>query len=322
MRKDGVIMNYEQFKKEIMEAVEEQLKEQAVEGITLRNDEIMAADGMTDRLIVSMEGSNISMAFRFKEIYENYNGDIEAQAVSLVENIKENLQVKDKEADVKNFITNYEMAKDHMLLRLISGDSPALAETPHEMIEDMALVVSLQLESFSDDNGRACCVVTDSLMELYGVSKEELFEVARANSLEQEPVKITPMTNVIANILNDEDVPVPGDMGEVAYIATNASGFHGAAVLGYPDFAEKAAQELGGSFYLIPSSVHEFILIKDDGRCGAKSFNSMIKDVNETILSPRDRLSEQCYHYNAKTKTLENGLKHDNKVKEKKVGAR
>lgn len=48
----------------------------------------------------------------------------------------------------------------------------------------------------------------------------------------------------------------------------------------------------------------------------------MIKDVNETILSPRDMLSEQCYHYNAKTKTLENGLKHDNKVKEKKVGAR
>ena len=315
-------MGYDEFKTAIMEAVEDKIKEQDIEGVSIRNDEIMAADGMTDRLIVSMEGSNISMAFRFQEIYDGYNGDIDAQAESLVDNIKLNLQVKEKEDGVKDFITNYEKAKDHMLLRLIPGDSPALAETPHEMIEDMALVVSLQLESFSDENGRACCMVTDSLMNMYGVSKEELFEVARANSLEQEPVKISPMGSVIANMLREEDFSMPGDMGEVAFIATNTSGFHGAAVLGYPDFAEKAAEEIGGSFYLIPSSVHEFILIKDDGRCGAKNFNSMIKDVNETILSPRDRLSEQCYHYNAKTKTLENGLKHDNKVKEKKAGAR
>ena len=48
----------------------------------------------------------------------------------------------------------------------------------------------------------------------------------------------------------------------------------------------------------------------------------MIKNVNETVLEPRDFLSDQCYHYDAKTKTLETGLKYADKVKQKKGGAR
>ena len=47
----------------------------------------------------------------------------------------------------------------------------------------------------------------------------------------------------------------------------------------------------------------------------------MIRNVNETVLEPRDFLSDQCYHYDAKTKVLETGLKYD-KAKEKKVGTR
>ena len=314
-------MNYDEFKQELMAAVENELQEQNVEGITLKNEEIMSADGMTDRLIVGMEGSNISMAFRLQEIFDQYDGDIPAQAASLVETIKENLEVKEKEADVKSFITDFEQAKKHFVLRLIPGDSPALPETPHEKIEDMALVVNLHLEGFSDENGRACVIVNDSLMRLYGVSKEELFAIARNNSIEQEPLKFEPMQSMIASMIKEDDFEMPGDMGDVAFVATNRSGFQGAAVIGYPGFAEQAAEAVGGSFYMIPSSVHEFILIKDDGRINAKSINNMIKDVNATVLSPRDRLSEQCYHYNAKNKKLETGIKYD-KALEKKAGAR
>ena len=216
-------MDYGDFKKVFMETVEDILKEQNVEGISVRNEEIMSADGMTDRMIVSMEGSNISMAFRFQEIYDKYDGDIDHQAESIVDSIKENLKVKEKEEDVKSFITDYEKAKDYLVLRLIPGDSPALAETPHEMIEDMALVVNLQLESFSDENGRACVMVSEPLMDLYGVSKEELFAVARENSLVQEPIKISPMGSVIANMIKDDDFTMPGMMSSSVHSAMKRS---------------------------------------------------------------------------------------------------
>jgi len=48
----------------------------------------------------------------------------------------------------------------------------------------------------------------------------------------------------------------------------------------------------------------------------------MIKNVNETVLEPRDILSAQCYHYDAKTKVLETGLKYAQKVQQRKGGAR
>ena len=58
-------MGYEEFKQAFMEAVESEIKEQGIEGVSVSNEEIVSPDGMNDRMIVKMEGSNISMAFRF-----------------------------------------------------------------------------------------------------------------------------------------------------------------------------------------------------------------------------------------------------------------
>ena len=75
---------------------------------------------------------------------------------------------------------------------------------------------------------------------------------------------------------------------------------------------------------MLPSSVHEFILIKDDGKPNARDLNKMVRNVNETVLEPRDLLSSQCYHYDAKKKVLETGIQYANKVKakNKKAGSR
>ena len=186
----------------------------------------------------------------------------------------------------------------------------------------MALVVSIALVDFSDEKGRSVVVVTKPLMEMYGIDEQQLFADAERNSLQYEPVVFTPLGQMIKDLIKAENLPDPADEGIIAYIATNRSGFHGAFVVSYPDFCKDAAETLGGSFYLIPSSVHEFILIKDDGTPKAKDLNKMIKNVNDTVLEPRDFLSDQCYHYDAKTKTLETGLKYADKVKQKKGGAR
>ena len=190
------------------------------------------------------------------------------------------------------------------------------------MVADMALVVNIHIDGLSDANGRSCVVVSRPLMEMYGIDEAQLFADAEKNSLANEPMVFTPLGDMIKNLIEAENLPTPEDAGIVTYIATNKSGFQGAAVAGYPDFCEKAAEAIGGSFYMLPSSVHEFILIKDDGKPKAKDLNAMIKNVNETVLEPRDILSAQCYHYNAKTKVLETGLKYAQKVQQRKGGAR
>ena len=261
--------------------------------------------------MVSVGESKMSMAFRLKEIYQNVEDgeNIDHAVFKMVNTIEENISVvKNKEQDVKSFITDYEKVKDNTYLRLIPGDSPILKSTPHKMIEDMALVVNIHIDSISDDNGRSCVVVSRPLMEMYGIDEAKLFADAEKNSLENEPIVFKPLIDMVKDLINSENIPDPEDVGIVTYIATNVSGFQGAAVAGYPDFCEKAAETMGGSFYMLPSSVHEFILIKDDGKAKAKDLNKMIRNVNETVLEPRDILSHQCYHYDAKAKVLETGL--------------
>jgi hypothetical protein len=317
-------MEFEAFKNTIMDLVSKEVEDRGLEGISMKLTTVESPDGMTDRLMVSVDDSKMSMAFRLKEIYQSVEDgeDIDHAVYKMVNTIEDNISfVKEKEQDVKSFISDYEKVKDNTYLRLIPGDSPILKSTPHRMIEDMALVVNVHLDSFSDEHGKSCVVVTKPLMEMYGIDETQLFADAEKNSLAEEPIVFTPLADMIKSLIESNEVPSPEEAGIVTYIATNKSGFHGASVLAYPEFAEKAAETIGGSFYMLPSSVHEFILIKDDGKPNAKDLNKMVKNVNETVLDPRDFLSDQCYHYDAKKKKLENGLKYD-KAKEKKAGAR
>lgn len=318
-------MEFEAFKNTIMDLVSKEVEDRGLEDISLKLTTVESPDGMTDRLMVSVGESKMSMAFRLKEIYQSVEDgeDIDHAVYKMVNTIEDNISVvKEKEQDVKSFITDYEKVKDNTYLRLIPGDSPVLKSTPHKMIEDMALVVNVHLDSFSDENGRSCVVVSTPLMEMYGIDEAQLFADAEKNSLANEPIVFKPLVDMIKDLISNDEVPNPEDIGIVTYIATNKSGFQGAAVAGYPDFAEKAAEAIGGSFYMLPSSVHEFILIKDDGTPKARDLNKMIKNVNETVLEPRDVLSAQCYHYDAKAKVLETGLSYAQRTQSRKGGAR
>ena len=318
-------MEFEAFKNTIMDLVSKEVEDRGLEGISMKLTTVESPDGMTDRLMVSVDDSKMSMAFRLKEIYQSVeDGEYIDHAVyKMVNTIEDNISfVKEKEQDVKSFISDYEKVKDNTYLRLIPGDSPILKSTPHRMIEDMALVVNVHLDSFSDEHGKSCVVVTKPLMEMYGIDETQLFADAEKNSLANEPIVFKPLLDMVKDLISKDEIPNPEDVGIVTYIATNTSGFQGAAVAGYPDFCEKAAEAIGGSFYMLPSSVHEFILIKDDGTPKAKDLNRMIKNVNETVLEPRDVLSAQCYHYDAKAKVLETGLNYAQRTQQRKGGAR
>ena len=318
-------MEFEAFKNTIMDLVSKEVEDRGLEGISMKLTTVESPDGMTDRLMVSVDDSKMSMAFRLKEIYQSVEDgeDIDHAVYKMVNTIEDNISfVKEKEQDVKSFISDYVKVKDNTYLRLIPGDSPILKSTPHRMIEDMALVVNVHLDSFSDEHGKSCVVVTKPLMEMYGVDETQLFADAEKNSLANEPIVFKPLLDMVKDLISKDEIPNPEDVGIVTYIATNTSGFQGAAVAGYPDFCEKAAEAIGGSFYMLPSSVHEFILIKDDGTPKAKDLNRMIKNVNETVLEPRDVLSAQCYHYDAKAKVLETGLNYAQRTQQRKGGAR
>ena len=96
---------------------------------------------------------------------------------------------------------------------------------------------------------------------------------------------------------------------EKIYVATVPDKVHGAGVLAYQDLMEQAAERAGGDFYILPSSLHEVLIVPDNGEMGLKDLEAMVKEVNATQVAPADKLTDSVYHYDSQAKIFELGEK-------------
>ena len=73
----------------------------------------------------------------------------------------------------------------------------------------------------------------------------------------------------------------------------------------YPDVKEKAAEIIGGDYYILPSSCHEVILVPDTLEVKAKDLCEMVKEANRTVVEDKDILSDNVYHYSKDERRLD-----------------
>ena len=96
---------------------------------------------------------------------------------------------------------------------------------------------------------------------------------------------------------------------EKIFVATVPDKVHGAGVLAYQNFMDQAAERAGGDFYILPSSIHEVLIVPDNGEMGLKDLEAMVKEVNATQVAPADKLTDSVYHYDSQEKIFELGEK-------------
>ncbi|MDO4961371.1 MAG: DUF5688 family protein [Eubacteriales bacterium] len=77
---------------------------------------------------------------------------------------------------------------------------------------------------------------------------------------------------------------------------------------------ETAAEKLGGDFYLIPSSTHEVLLVRDDGEARAAELDSMVREVNASVVDPSEQLVDHAFHYDSKNKLFERASVYEERV--------
>ena len=309
--------NYEDFKKDFLKNIKGELELRGIEDVTCKYETINAPDGMNDRLNVSVGDSRTAMSFRVQAYYNDVNNgvDLLAAASTLVDIVEEMMdQVRAKpEQSLNEFVFDYDQVKENLYLRLVPGTSPAVANSPHKLIADMALVANIDIsaDAFPLTGSGGSILITNDLLREYGISEEQLFTDARDNSVEKNPIVLKPLVNEIARMSGQ----TPSDTEEVEnptlYVVTTTEKTHGAAVLAYPNFADIVKDNIGKNVWVIPSSVHDLILIKDMGEpYEARRLDTMIREINGTMAA-RDVLSNQCYHYDAVEKKLTVGMEYE-----------
>ena len=319
-------MDYENFKESFIEDLKQGLAERGFEDVKVQVTEVNKLNESYEAITVTPEGSNIGINTNLETFFESYENGMDYDAVV----------AKAVDTAVKGFdnapavdvasLTDYEQMKDKLAMEVVSTDANAelLSRVPHKEIEDMSIVYRFVLES--NEDGRASILVTDQLLESMGVSPEQLHADALRTAPELKPVVIKGMSEVMAEMMgmSAEDLAMMGmptdPADEQMYVATVPDKIHGAGVLAYQDFMDQAAERAGGDFFILPSSIHELLIVPDNGQMSLRDLEAMVREVNATQVAPEDKLTDNVYHYDAQAKVFELGEKFEDRKAEMEAG--
>ena len=319
-------MNYEEFKENLANDVKEQMESRSGSGVAVETRTVEKMNETYDALTVKPEDSIIGVNLNVTNLYKEYEDgkdydSIVNGAAEVAENALSNKP--DFNLDV---IKDYDQMKDKLAIEVVSAErNKDLLETvPHKNIEDMAVVYRFVLGD--SQAGVGTILVNNQMLDNYGITAQQLHEDAIRNAPEIRPLVIEGMAEVLAKQMGVEDLEMLGlnipPEQEQMFVASVEGNVHGAGVLAYQNFMDQAADRVGGSFFILPSSIHEVLIIPDNGKFDTASLENMVKEVNATTVDPSDQLTDSVYHYDADAKVFELAEKFEDRMKDKVVDIR
>lgn len=275
-------------------------------------------DGMMVRQVGQPIGMNVDLN-RFYSEYENgtsYEECLEELGAIVSHNLYEMPKINVEQ------LNDYERLKPMLSIQVVSTEPNVdmLANIPHKEIEDLSMVY--RFVTNEDQENIQSILVTNKMLEVYGISAEQVHHDALEMAPIYKPMEIRSMAEVVREMMGD-DFPIEMmEADDMMYVATTECKSMGAGVIAYPGFIEKAAEKVNGDFYLLPSSLYEVLLVPDRGCRSYHELESMVREVNETQVSPEERLSDNVYHYDSKAKIFEIAKKYEERQNKREVEGR
>ncbi len=204
-----------------------------------------------EAITVKPDGSNIGVNLNANELFKEYEQgkSIDCIASTAAEFANRSLH-SGPDFDIDSF-NDYGKMKEKLTMEVVSSERNAdlLQKVPHKDIEDMSVVYRFELTQ--TDEGRTSVLVTNRMIEQYGITAEQLHVDALSNAQEFKPIVIESMANVLAKQMGIDDVDVLGlgnlPKEEQTYVASVEGYVNGAGVIAYQDFMEKASERVGNS---------------------------------------------------------------------------
>ncbi len=295
-------MEIREFTRKVCIAMERELGE----AYTTKMKDVRKNNGVIlhGMLIISKE-NNVVPTIYLDSFWEAYEEGAPFSMIirSLLKIYKED--TAKKQIDIK-FFTSFEKVKNRICYKLIGKkeNMELLRDIPHVDFLDLAICFFYAYQS--ESLGEGSILIHNSHLDMWKVSKSELYVLA----VENTPRLFGWECNSIEAVLSDDTKALEGEyrdilMQEISMkILSNKKKIYGATCILYPGLLEKLAINIGSSFYILPSSVHEVILLLDAGEHDADNLKDMIREVNGTLVAKEDILSDTLYYYDFARKEL------------------
>lgn len=299
-------MEYSIFKECILEA----LKERFGEDCQIEYKEVLKNNGVKlDGLIVRQKNMVISPTVYVNDYYVRLDEgeEINDIADAIEEIIKENTIEENFDADK---LIQFENVKDRIAFKLINYErnKELLKTIPHRKYLDLAIVYYISVKE--DIFESATILINDSHLKLWNKTAEEIDKIAFVNAPLIMKPDLKSMNQTLQEMMFDAaDLGLEDEPFEKSYmyVLTNEQKQFGAATILYDDVINDFSERIDSDFYIIPSSVHEVIIIPSRFVDSVSGLDEMICEINESEVPLVDILSDHAYKYSRAEKCISLG---------------
>ena len=259
--------------------------------------------GLTIKQTDKSDGAQITPTLYLEKFFDQFkDGDPIGEILDKIRDVYENHKAP-KNISV-DFFKDYSQVSERLSIKVINYDMNRdfLKDVPHYKYGDLAAIFQVQVNQ--QEYGTMTVTVKNENMKSWNVTAEDMLAAATINMEEKQPPRITGMFEVL-NELMGMDMPgmeMPEEPG--MYVMSNESKMNGAAGIIFTEKLQEFADEKGADLFILPSSLHELILVPDQGNMNAADLKAMVQEVNATQLEPEDRLSNNVYLYDRTDKQL------------------
>lgn len=290
-------MTYYQF----IQAVEGKMKEVVNKDVTLSIYTAEKNNGVKRQgITIAQKDINVSPTIYLEEYYEKFlNGYALDTIVRDILRLYHEVRLQkswDEEA-----INTYESIENKIVYRLVNREAndEFLKGVPYIPFLDLAIIFYVMLEV--NEHGTACMLIRNEHLEIWKVSPDEIYERAKENTWRLLPTEFHTMKAMMESY-NKKGSYVGMD---ILYVLTNKIRNFGASVILYEGVLEMIGDILKDNFYVLPSSIHEVIIVsQEEAPWGGAGLSDMVREINRTQVDEEDILSDTAYYYDREKKKL------------------
>ncbi len=203
----------------------------------------------------------------------------------------------------------FETVKNHIYTKAINAENKSFLRTvPHVLFGDLARVYTIILPNAIEEFD-----VTDEMMEEWGVTHDDIYMLALRNTDRDYPVTLKYLDSLLRPLdCDDMDNLLDGDWGKLpdseivgnAFVLGNERCYYGAAAMLRDFFMSRCTMKFNMGFYILPSSIHEVILVPSEKNDRMDELNEMVKNINTKIVRPKGTfLADHAYYVPRETAT-------------------
>ena len=205
-------------------------------------------------------------------------------------------------------LIDYEHVKKWIepLLLNTADNREMLAQMPHRKMADLSIFYNVVFPDQGDDM-RASIRIENGHMSYWGISEQDLYAQAVSNMEGRENNALFSMDSLIAAMLTGRDdgrnllAAGPGEhvepLSDGMYVLTNEKKIYGASLLAVPGIMRKVHRLFPDGFYILPSSVHETIILPKQYGIPEKELGELVRDINRAEVDRKEQLSDCIYEY-------------------------